>query len=175
MKRLMKKMIPLSLVVLLVISFALQGLAEAPGSALTDQQLVALEETGEHSSGSRRIPVRELTRLQIENEQDVIAMLPEAAKEQEENGFLYRLLEDGTAIITGSTGMETKVTIPYSVNGADVVAIGEAAFGDTVRAATIHGNVFHIGDSAFTAGAAGCIVSAWQGSYAAAWAQKNGF
>ena len=70
--------------------------------------------------------------------------------EQEYNGFLYTILSDGNAMITGYNGSQTSITLPSSINGHTVTSIGSySAFADQVTSITIPDTVTTIESSAF--------------------------
>jgi hypothetical protein len=57
---------------------------------------------------------------------------------------------EGGLVITGYTGKDTAITIPATINGAAVVAIGEGAFQETqLTSVNIPASVTSIGDYAF--------------------------
>src|SRR5215470_8268834 len=67
--------------------------------------------------------------------------------------FIWTTNTDGTITITGHTGFETSVTIPSTINGRTVTAIGRASFSpsdlsDTnLTSVLIPNSVVVIGDS----------------------------
>ena len=65
--------------------------------------------------------------------------------------FVYTVLEDGTAEITGYTGTDTKLEIPAEIDGYAVSSIGSYTFSYryNLTEITIPNSVSSIGDSAF--------------------------
>lgn len=68
-----------------------------------------------------------------------------------ENDFSYRVAPGGLAIVTGYTGNETNITIPQSMGGYPVAAIGHGAFinQDALESITLPDGLYMIGDAAF--------------------------
>jgi len=128
----------------------------------------AAQERAAHESAVQKVPVRALTALQNENAEAVLAQLRSECSEAQEGDFEYRVLPDGTAVIIGYYGDAANVTVPQTLGGAAVTGLASGAFGAGVREVTIHGDVAYIAGDAV---ALGTTVNAWQGSYAAAWAQ----
>lgn len=92
------------------------------------------------------------------------------------NGWLYNLLPDGTAEILGHTDTSVSgLTLPLSVDGAWVSAIGENAFAQhtSLTSVTIPVTVTSIADTAFP-GMDHLTVSAFHGSQALAFAERKG-
>ncbi len=57
------------------------------------------------------------------------AKAPDAAETEDQDNFLYTVLEDGTIEITGYQGEESgDLVIPNKINGASVTKIGESVF-----------------------------------------------
>ncbi|MEE0913777.1 MAG: leucine-rich repeat protein [Ruminococcus sp.] len=64
--------------------------------------------------------------------------------------FLYTVLEDGTAEITGYNGGDTNITIPSEIDGYAVTSIGKEAFASRkFESVTIPEGVTNIGKDAF--------------------------
>lgn len=74
-----------------------------------------------------------------------------AAETQTEGDYTYVVLDDGTAQITKYSGTESQLTIPASLGGADVSAIGSRAFdnNDDVESVTLSEGIKTIGEYAF--------------------------
>ena len=74
-----------------------------------------------------------------------------AARASVSGGFEYRLLDDGTAVITRYTADEAKPVIPSAINGIRVTAIGERAFANCRKLSSVKipEGVRAIGDFAF--------------------------
>lgn len=90
---------------------------------------------------------------ELQSKLDALAPDVEADSSQIEAGdeliFRYRL-ENGKAIVTGYTGTSTLVTIPATLDGYPVVAIGERAFeGQKIAAVMLPGGLEAIGWFAF--------------------------
>lgn len=68
-----------------------------------------------------------------------------------ENDYEYNILSDGTAEITGYTGGDTNLIIPYEIDGYSVTSIGYGAFANNtaINSITLTGNITHIGVAAF--------------------------
>ena len=66
-------------------------------------------------------------------------------------GFRYRLLEDGTAEITGHVGVGSSLSIPDRVGNIQVTAIGDGAFGSCydLKKVTLPEDLREIGNRAF--------------------------
>ena len=89
----------------------------------------------------------------------VCLILPSGVAEKAEDtrtygDFTYRLLEDGTAEITGYKGKADVLTIPSELNGVRVSSIGESAFfwNDTLTEVEIESGILSVCKGAF----AGC-------------------
>ena len=66
-------------------------------------------------------------------------------------GFSYRLLDDGTAEITGAECDSGRLVVPSSIDGHDVSAIAESAFSDSgILSVVISEGVKRVGASAFS-------------------------
>ena len=67
------------------------------------------------------------------------------------NDFLYKLLSDGTVSVTGYGGTKTVLSVPDTLNGYTVTAIGDNAFegNDTILSITLPDSVTSIGKYAF--------------------------
>ena len=74
-----------------------------------------------------------------------------AARASVSGGFEYRLLDDGTAVITGYTGDEAKPVIPSAIDGIKVTEIGGRAFANCRKLSSVKipEGVRAIGDFAF--------------------------
>ena len=75
-----------------------------------------------------------------------------AAESTKKSGnYEYKLLKDGSAMITKYNGKESKVSIPSKLGGKTVSSIGHIAFSfcTTITSVTIPDSVTEIGDSAF--------------------------
>ena len=68
-----------------------------------------------------------------------------------EDGYQYRLLADGTAMLVAYTGEANDLTIPAELGGAPLTVIGPSAFKgkSSIRRVEIPDTVTEIGDSAF--------------------------
>ena len=147
---------------------AQEDTAEAEESAVTTEDpFMSAEETEEPE-----LPVRQVTLLQQENGEKLQQLLEEADSDLREGSYTYRLLDDGTAALTGYHGTAETVKIPATLGGAEVTIIAENAFSAGIREITIHGDVQYIEDNAIRAGTG---IAARQGSYAEAWAQERGY
>ncbi len=142
--------------------------AEAETSAVDESAALDINTEKE----DRDVPVRALTDLQRQSADRTAGQLAGAGETVYEDEFGYALLGDGIAVITAYTGESAFVSVPLTLDGYDVVALASGAFGAEVRQVTLHGNLFYIADGALPDG---ITVSAWQGSYAAAWAQAHGY
>lgn len=80
-----------------------------------------------------------------------MAVFPALADETE-GIFRYRILDDGTAMLTGCTSYEETVIIPDTLGGRPVTQIGNEVFSRrmSLRAVTIPDRVVSIGNSAFS-------------------------
>lgn len=94
---------------------------------------------------------------------------------EDESGWLYALNEDGTAVICGVKDASASVlTVPFSLGGAPVTAIGPGAFAGMTQ---LEGVLIHAGVTDFDAEAlAGldAVVYAYNGAPALEFAQKAG-
>ena len=77
-------------------------------------------------------------------------LLTAAAAAETAGDFEYELV-DGLATVTGYTGTESALTVPASLNGSPVTAIGELAFAGCygLVSVTLPEGITDIGDSAF--------------------------
>lgn len=75
--------------------------------------------------------------------------------EKTDGDWRYKILEDGTAEITGYDGQETKLVIPKSIGGADVTEIGVHAFENSnlLESVIVPDGVVRISHEAFK----GCV------------------
>lgn len=68
-----------------------------------------------------------------------------------ESGSYSYIIEDGKAVITGYSGTETRVSVPSTLDGYPVFAIGEGAFQDnkSITAVTLANGICEVRDNAF--------------------------
>lgn len=76
---------------------------------------------------------------------------PESASEPDESTFTYEENADGAVTLTGYTGAETVLTIPATLGGKKVTAIGESAFAGNIHLEKVYvpEGVTSLGDYAF--------------------------
>lgn len=82
----------------------------------------------------------------------ILAQLPLLSASADTYGdYSYKILSDGTAEITGSSGSDTCLTIPNEINGYTVTSIGDSAFFEhsNITSITIPDSVTSIGERAF--------------------------
>lgn len=78
-------------------------------------------------------------------------ILDTSAEELKFGGYGYRLYDDGNIIITSYSGSETNITIPQTIDGKKVIAIGNEAFllNKNIQSVKLGRNIETIGDYAF--------------------------
>ena len=96
---------------------------------------------------------------------------PEAYK------YDYEILDDGTVMLLSYKGTENHVTIPSTINGMTVTAIGEDLLnGDkSIKSVTIPESVKTIDNNAFTSASVSFVIYGVKGSAAHKYAKENGF
>ena len=80
-----------------------------------------------------------------------VMLLTAAAVSAETSGDYEYSLEDGRATVTGYTGTDSVLTVPSSLGGCPVTAVGESAFAGCydLVSVTLSEGITDIGDSAF--------------------------
>ena len=155
MKLTMKRVLSLTLAMLMCLGVVLPEMAKMPWPLLLPQ--AQAEETTERSvpSWAYELPQEPL------------------GDERSSGEWRYALRAgDGYAVITGYDGNSVNLAAPAKLDGHDVVGIADGAFSHAVAEITLHGNILYMGDSAF--GDAQPVIRALNGSYALLWADSHG-
>ena len=152
----MKKFLPL-LVALLLLLAALVGCADklpqsAPDTETTYLQRIAeLEAALAQEKEARYISdaAHAATIKELQSKLDALTANAPSAPNGGDLVFHYKL-QDGKAVITGFSGASTLVSIPATLDGHPVIAIGERAFeGQNVAAVVLPESLESIGWFAF--------------------------